>query len=415
MAKVESLFAKSVWSGLPVATHPLACNEDKEKLLNVLRKVSPLIGDHLKIDATNIKKHPEIQKVLDNHSRGSAYFRQFFKRPLVAECDCVACREGMFSRIIRPVEAYKDLHENFDMPLPIPKPSSIAGKPGLHYMSFEEAVKLPFTDEHQPSLQNRRRNKNVVMGGGVSIGGREMRTAPESDRFNKITQGKYIRGVVSCKDCMKPRCIYSVTSPNNMKPHPTDGASQPRTTTTLLCREYDVQQFESAENNAPYVCGMQPFDADDIMHGVIVTREGLECHHPVEFEYYSDPKQTTAWFDAALCAYCTGFSGAKGFIEDHLSIEWKSVLPVCQLCRADGALPLARTKRRNGEANARRAQRDQLTSPATQASVDCDAISPPSEATDISPPSNATRTSKRGRKQSNLAARPPRRATRARV
>ena len=132
-------------------------------------------------------------------------------------------------------------------------------------------------------------------------------------------------------------------------------------------------------------------------------------------EYYGNPKLKTYWFDAELCAYCAGSSGAKGFIDDHLQIEWKSVLPVCEVCRADGALPLARTKRRNGEANARRAQRDQLTSPATQASVDCDAISPPSEATDISPPSNATRTSKRGRKQSNLAARPPRRATRARV
>ena len=86
-----------------------------------------------------------------------------------------------------------------------------------------------------------------------------------------------------------------------MKPYPTDGASQPTTVAKLLCRDYVVQQFESAENNALYVCGTQPFDADDIMHGVIVTREGLECHHPVEFEYYSNPKQTSAWFDATLC------------------------------------------------------------------------------------------------------------------
>ena len=74
---------------------------------------------------------------------------------------------------------------------------------------------------------------------------------------------------------------------------------------------------------------MQPFDADEIMHGVIVTREGLECHHPVEFEYYSNPKATASWFDATLCAYCAGSSGAKGFVDDHLIIEWKSVLPIC--------------------------------------------------------------------------------------
>jgi hypothetical protein len=45
---------------------------------------------------------------------------------------------------------------------------------------------------------------------------------------------------------------------------------------------------------------MQPFDADDLMHGVIVTRAGLECHHPLEFEYYSNPKPTTPWFDKEL-------------------------------------------------------------------------------------------------------------------
>jgi hypothetical protein len=217
----------------------------------------------------------------------------------------------MFQPIIMPVEAYKESHENFAMPLPIPKPSSIAGKPDLHYMSFEEAVELPFSNEYQPSLQNRRRNTHVV-NGEVAIGGREMRTPTESDQLNKITQGKYIRGVVACKDCTKPRCIYSFTSPSRMKPHSTEGTVEPNAVAILLCREYVVQQFEAAENNAVYVCGMQPFDADDIMHGVIVTREGLECHHPVEYMNYGNPKLTASWFDASLCAYCAGSSGAKG-------------------------------------------------------------------------------------------------------
>ena len=74
--------------------------------------------------------------------------------------------------------------------------------------------------------KNRGGTTTLSWHGGVTIGGREMRTATESDNLNKITKGKYIHGVVSCKDCMKPRCIYSVTSPNKMKPHPTDGASE---------------------------------------------------------------------------------------------------------------------------------------------------------------------------------------------
>ena len=57
-----------------------------------------------------------------------------------------------------------------------------------------------------------------------------------------------------------------------------------------------------------------------------------------------------AWFNANLCAYCAGSSGIEGFVDEHLTREWKSVLPGCPTCRADGALPIARTKRRNGGA-----------------------------------------------------------------
>ena len=109
------------------------------------------------------------------------------------------------------------------MPLPIPKlqvqakNTSTDEKSDLHYISFEEAITKPFTDEHQPSLQNRRRNNNIV--GEVK--------SLESNQ-NKNTQGKFTRGVVSYKDCMKPRrWLYSITAPNRMKPNPADGAVEP--------------------------------------------------------------------------------------------------------------------------------------------------------------------------------------------
>ena len=83
---------------------------------------------------------------------------------------------------------------------------------------------------------------------------------------------------------MKPRSLYSFTSPNRIMPSPIDGATEPTSDVIRLCHEYAIQQFESAQNNELYVCGMQPFDDDDPMYGVIVTRDGLECHHTIEFE-----------------------------------------------------------------------------------------------------------------------------------
>ncbi len=47
MAKVDSLFARSMWSGVPIATHPPTSDDDQEKLLAILRKISPSIGDKL--------------------------------------------------------------------------------------------------------------------------------------------------------------------------------------------------------------------------------------------------------------------------------------------------------------------------------------------------------------------------------
>ncbi len=122
-------------------------------------------------------------------------------------------------------------------------------------MSLEEAANEPFADKHQPSLINRRRINNVI-NGKVSTCERESMST-ESDTNNKITLGKYIRGVASCKDCTKLRCLYSFTSPNKMKPNPVDGATEPTLNTMNLCREYAILQFESAvQNNELYVCGM---------------------------------------------------------------------------------------------------------------------------------------------------------------
>ncbi len=104
---------------------------------------------------------------------------------------------------------------------------------------------------------------------------------------------------------------------------------------------------------------MQSFDADDLMHGMIVTHDGLECHHPVEFEYYSNPKIATA-LTSMLCACCDGSSGAARFVDHHLNLEWKSVLLLCLEFRAKGAFPPARTKGRNGVGDEHRAQRARL-------------------------------------------------------
>jgi hypothetical protein len=79
------------------------------------------------------------------------------------------------------------------------------------------------------------------------------------------------------------------------------------------------------------------------------------------FDYYH-AKVMAACFNANLCAYCAGSTGTERYGGERLTQEWRSVLPVCLTCRADGALPVARTKRRNGDAiNRMRLKRSQWT------------------------------------------------------
>ncbi len=174
----------------------------------------------------------------------------------------------------KPLAAYEELHNKFALPLPLPLQTSLAVNIDLHCMSFEEAVLQPFSDVHQPSFHNRRRNDNLVVG-DVALGNRET-CYLESEQYNKPAHGRFIREVVNCKDCMKPRCLYSETSPSRMKPVVVNWATELTAHAIRMCREYAMQKLEKPQDIDLYLCGKQPLDADDFMNGVIVTRQGLE-------------------------------------------------------------------------------------------------------------------------------------------
>jgi len=152
-------------------------------------------------------------------------------------CDCKACELGLFQPLRMPILAYQELH-NMLFPLPIPQASPRDDSGILHYMSLEENLAMPFTDDHQPSRMSKvaatsAKNSQAIpapatnRGRGRGIRGRGRgrgRVVPPPVRFlsfYSITQTvkrigfaighlSHLRGVVHCKDCTKPRCIYSM-------------------------------------------------------------------------------------------------------------------------------------------------------------------------------------------------------------
>ncbi len=57
---VDMLFARSMWSGNPVATHPPSSGSEIVDVLQVLRGISPIVGEELAIYSSNMKMFPEI-------------------------------------------------------------------------------------------------------------------------------------------------------------------------------------------------------------------------------------------------------------------------------------------------------------------------------------------------------------------
>ena len=259
-----------------------------------------------------------------------------------------------------PEAAYNVLHKDYAMPLPIPKPvPENAPRGDLHYMSLDEAVKLPFTDEHQPSKMKNARTY-VVLEDGVAV--RAASASKNGDEGSELCPpgllvGQNVRGVVFCKECEKPRCIFSKRAPQLLEPATTDSEARPLAEAVSECRNYAKEQLRVATENPLFVCGMQPLDSDHPLYGVFVTRPSVECHDPVEVDYYRQSKKE--WCEETLCAYCAGGAGEGGKIDEEAHKLFYTVLPLCNNCRSQGAMPMARRRRKNATARAAVANKNQ--------------------------------------------------------
>jgi hypothetical protein len=156
-------------------------------------------------------------------------------------------------------------------------------------MTLEKAMKIPFTAEYQPSLMLKSaRSRNITVVDGVGIVGRDRSFPVDVAPVNKAFMANHVRGVVECKKCMKPRCLFPTDALNRMKPAPI-ARIEPIYEGIKACREYAMQLLEAASEKPLYICGMRPLEPDKPVRKLIISRDGLECHDPVEFEYYTHP------------------------------------------------------------------------------------------------------------------------------
>ena len=113
----------------------------------------------------------------------------------------------------------------------IPKPTSIKDTfENMHYMSFEEVQVLPFGSKHLPPLKattlriaSDTKRKGAIAraqlrAARVATSLPHNMTKSKHITASKIAFASRVRGVVDCKSCLKPRCIYSHSALSQMKP-----------------------------------------------------------------------------------------------------------------------------------------------------------------------------------------------------
>ena len=112
--------------------------------------------------------------------------------------------------------------------------------------------------------------------------------------------------MVTCGDCLKPRCIYSAAK--------------------LSSSELDA--VNQAKEDNFYVCGSELFPPDHSLNVSVVVRRSILCQSPMETTYYS---ATSINFPDA-CFYC-GQSDPQQLLDDsyinELKQEYATVRPLC--------------------------------------------------------------------------------------
>ncbi len=59
----------------------------------------------------------------------------------------------------------------------------------------------------------------------------------------------------------------------------------------------------------------------------------------MEYDNYG-AKVVASWLNPKLCTYFAGASSVGGIIDEHATLEWRSMLPICPTHLGDGARPL---------------------------------------------------------------------------
>ena len=138
-----------------------------------------------------------------------------------------------------------------------------------------------------------------------------------------------MREIVKCKSCSKPQCIFSNANLSNR----------------------EQRELRKIIRTHKYVCGCLITPDVSLLSGTLFTGLEMHCKSLIKWAYYSASKANTR---KGVCCHCSKI-GAK--IDSNEKKLYKSVLPVCNQCKAQGKKILKGAPIQTTNANKQRARR----------------------------------------------------------
>ena len=173
--------------------------------------------------------------------------------------------------------------------------------------------------------------------------------------FNIASAGR-VRGVVDCKSCMKPRCIYSLSALSQIKPPPPFDIRDNLDIDTITpmtkkeihkCRVLAKDKLHDAMESPIFVCGMTPLDSDDSMYDIFRCDPSLDCNTHIEVDFY------TSCINAERIELCCHYAGEfNSPVELNSNLEYPEgpysiVLHVSKVCLHNGCNIIEHAARQN--------------------------------------------------------------------
>ena len=96
------------------------------ELLGTLKSICPSL-QNIKLDKKRAESFPDLLQIFECHTRSTDYMIQFLKEPLVHNCSCKGCNDGLIKVVRMPPWVYERVM-SLSLPMPIPKHAGIDDK-----------------------------------------------------------------------------------------------------------------------------------------------------------------------------------------------------------------------------------------------------------------------------------------------